>query len=280
MASPSSLRLLFIGDVVGRSGRAAVVARLPRLRQSWALDFVIVNGENAAGGFGITEPICEELLAAGADCVTSGNHVFDQREALVFIERQPRLLRPVNYPAGTPGRGAGLYETARGKQVLVVNPMGRVFMDALDDPFAAIERELGACPLGAACDAIVVDMHAETSSEKMAMGHFVDGRASLVVGTHTHAPTADAQIFPGGTAYQTDAGMTGDYDSVIGMEKEEPLRRFIRKTPGARFEPASGEATLCGVAVEIGADGLAKMIAPVRLGGRLAQSWPESWGGI
>ena len=277
-STPSPLRLLFIGDVVGRSGRTAVLARLPRLRAAWALDFVIVNGENAAGGFGITEAICDELLAAGADCVTLGNHAFDQREALVFIERQPRLLRPVNYPPGTPGRGANLYETARGKQALVVNVLGRVFMDPLDDPFAAIEREIGACPLGAGCDALVIDMHAEASSEKMAMGHFADGRASLVVGTHSHTPTADAQILVGGTAYQTDAGMTGDYDSVIGMDKEEPLRRFTRKTPGARFEPADGEATLCGVAAEIGADGLARMIAPVRLGGRLAQTWPESWG--
>ncbi len=274
----ASLRLLFIGDVIGRAGRAAVVARLPRLREAWALDFVIVNGENAAGGFGITEAICEELLQAGADCVTLGNHAFDQREALVFIERQPRLLRPVNYPPGTPGRGANLYSAARGQQVLVVNVQGRVFMDSLDDPFAAIERELGACPLGTANDAIMIDMHAETTSEKMAMGHFVDGRASLVAGTHTHVPTADGQILLHGTGYISDAGMTGDYDSVIGMDKEEPLRRFTRKTPGARYEPAQGEATLCGVAVEIGAGGLAKKIAPVRLGGRLSQAWPEFWG--
>lgn len=276
----SNLRLLFIGDVIGRAGRAAVARCLPRLRELWSLDFIVVNGENAAGGFGITEAICDEFLAAGADCVTLGNHAFDQREALVFIERQPRLLRPVNYPPGTPGRGANVFTAARGQQILVINPMGRVFMDALDDPFAAIERELGACPLGIGCDAMIIDMHAETSSEKMAMGHFVDGRASLVVGTHTHVPTADAQILPGGTAYQTDAGMTGDYDSVIGMEKEEPLRRFLRKTPGARYEPANGEATLCGVAAEIGADGLARLIAPVRLGGRLRQEWPHIWGAI
>lgn len=272
------MRLLFIGDVLGRSGRAAVARYVPRLREKWALDFVVCNGENSAGGFGITESICEEMLLAGVDCVTLGNHAFDQRETLVFIERQPRLLRPINYPPGAPGRGANLFTAARGQQVLVINPMGRVFMDAIDDPFAAMERELGACPLGVGCDAIVVDMHAETSSEKMAMGHFVDGRASLVVGTHTHVPTADAQILPGGTAYLTDAGMTGDYDSVIGMEKEEPLRRFIRKTPGQRYEPANGEATLCGVAVEIGRDGLAAMISPVRLGGRLRQEWPQDWG--
>jgi metallophosphoesterase (TIGR00282 family) len=276
--SAQPMRILFIGDVLGRSGRAAVTRYVPRLREKWALDFVVCNGENAAGGFGVTEAICEEMVNAGVDCVTLGNHAFDQRETLVFIERQPRLLRPINYPPGTPGRGANLFTAARGQQVLVVNPMGRVFMDAIDDPFAAMERELGACPLGVGCDAIVVDMHAETSSEKMAMGHFVDGRASLVVGTHTHVPTADAQILPGGTAYLTDAGMTGDYDSVIGMDKEEPLRRFIRKTPGSRYEPANGEATLCGVAVEVGGDGLAAMVVPVRLGGRLRPEWPQEWG--
>ena len=274
----SSLRLLFIGDVLGRSGRAAVSRYVPLLREKWALDFVVANGENAAGGFGITEAICDEMLDAGVDCVTLGNHAFDQREALVFIERQPRLLRPINYPQGAPGRGAGLYEARGGRQVLVVNPMGRVFMEALDDPFAAIERELSACPLGQGCDAILIDMHAEASSEKMAMAHFVDGRASIVVGSHTHVPTADAQILPGGTAYQTDAGMTGDYDSVVGMDKEEPLRRFLRKTPGSRYEPANGEATFCAIAAEVGADGLATMIAPVRLGGRLRPEWPAEWG--
>jgi 2',3'-cyclic-nucleotide 2'-phosphodiesterase len=271
------MRLLFIGDIVGRAGRAALHAHLPDLRRRWALDFVIVNGENAAGGFGVTEAICDEMLAVGADCVTLGNHAFDQREALVFIERQERMIRPVNYPQGTPGRGAYLYEGVNGHRVLVCNVLGRVFMDAMDDPFAAVEREASACPLGLACDAAVFDVHAEASSEKQAMGHFLDGRASLVVGTHTHVPTADAQILPGGTAYQTDAGMTGDYDSVIGMDKEEPLRRFTRKVPGGRFEPSDGVATLCGVAVETGADGLATKIAPVRLGGRLAEAVPAFW---
>ena len=271
------MRLLFIGDVVGRAGRAAIGERLPVLRQRWALDFVIVNGENAAGGFGITEAVCDEILAAGADCVTLGNHAFDQREALVFIARQPRLIRPVNYPAGAPGRGAYLYEGVNGHRVLACNLMGRIFMDPMDDPFAAAEREIAACPLGVGCDAAVFDIHAEASSEKLALGHFLDGRASLVVGTHTHIPTADAQILPGGTAYLTDAGMTGDYDSVIGMEKDEPLRRFTTKIPGGRFEPANGPATLCGVAVETGADGLATHIAPVRLGGRLQQATPAFW---
>ena len=271
------MRLLFIGDVVGRAGREAVLSRLPGLKRDWKLDCVIINGENAAGGFGITEAICDEFIAAGADCVTLGNHAWDQREALVFIERQPRLIRPLNYPVGTPGRGANLIETDKGERVLVMNLLRRIFMDPLDDPFAAAEREIAICPLGLACDAFVIDMHAETTSEKQAMAHFCDGRVSMVVGSHTHVPTADAQILPGGTAFLTDAGMTGDYDSVIGMDKEEPIRRFTRKLPGSRFEPANGPATLCGVAVETGKNGLATKIAPVRLGGRLAQAKPDFW---
>ena len=268
------MKLLFVGDVVGRAGRAAVQSYLPDLRAKLKLDFVIVNGENSAGGFGITEAICDEFLGAGADCVTLGNHAFDQREALVFIERQERLIRPVNYPAGTPGRGAGLFEGQNGHRVLVCNLMGRIFMDAMDDPFACAERELAACPLGEACDASVFDFHAEATSEKQAFGHYVDGRATLVVGTHTHVPTADHMILPGGTAYQSDAGMTGDFDSVIGMDKEEPLRRFTRKVPGARFEPAGGDATLCGLFVETDAKGLATRVEPLRIGGRLSGAMP------
>jgi 2',3'-cyclic-nucleotide 2'-phosphodiesterase len=271
------LRLLFIGDVIGRSGRAAVTTRLPALRAAWALDFVVVNGENAAGGFGITESVCEELFQAGADCVTLGNHAFDQREALVYAERQPRLLRPLNYPPGTPGAGAAAFTAKRGQSVRVINALGRTHMEPLDDPFAAVEREIAAHPLGPAVDAIVIDMHAEATSEKMALAHFVDGRASLVAGTHTHVPTADSHILPKGTGYISDAGMTGDYDSIIGMTKAEPIRRFTRKTPGQRLEPAQGEATLCGVAVEIGASGSTQKIAPVRLGGILSQATPAFW---
>jgi metallophosphoesterase (TIGR00282 family) len=271
------MRLLFIGDVVGRSGRTIVNAQLPILRDKWKLDFVIVNGENAAGGFGITEAICQELIDAGADAVTLGNHSFDQREALIYIERQPRLIRPANYPAGTPGRGANLIEAKDGRKVLVVNMMGRIFMDALDDPFMRIDQELAACPLVAGSDAAVVDFHAEATSEKQAFGLHVDGRASLVVGTHTHTPSADHRILPGGTGFISDAGMTGDYDSVIGMDKEEPLRRFTRRIPAARFEPAAGPATLCGVAVETGEDGLAKKIAAVRIGGILTPAAPDFW---
>jgi metallophosphoesterase (TIGR00282 family) len=272
------MRILFIGDIVGRSGRAVLLERLPGLVRDWRLDFVAVNGENAAGGFGITEAIYTEFVDAGADAITLGNHAWDQREALVFIERAPRLIRPINYPPGTPGRGAALVEAKNGGRVLVVNAMGRVFMDPLDDPFPAVERELAACALRREADAIVVDMHCEATSEKQAMGHFCDGRASLVVGTHTHAPTADHQVLPGGTAFVSDVGMTGDYDSIIGMDKGEPLNRFLRKIAATRFEPALGEATLCAVAVETDdATGFARRIAPVRLGGRLEEASPNMW---
>ena len=273
------MRILFVGDVVGRSGRVVVYDRLPGLIRDWKLDLVVVNGENAAGGFGITETIYRELLDAGADAVTLGNHAWDQREALVFIERAERLIRPVNYPAGAPGRGSALIEAKNGARALVINAMGRLFMDALDDPFAAIDRELLACPLGRGADAIVVDMHCEATSEKQAMGFFCDGRASLVVGTHTHAPTADLRLMPAGTAFVSDVGMTGDYDSIIGMAKDEPLTRFLRKIPSARFEPASGAATLCAVAVETDpASGLGTRVAAVRIGGCLEPAVPAFWG--
>lgn len=269
------MRLLFCGDVVGRSGRDLLCEQLPRLRRELGLDFVIVNGENAAGGFGITEKICNEFYEAGADVVTTGNHVWDQKETIGFIDRDPRLLRPLNYPAGTPGRGAGVFPAPRGRKVMVLNPMGRLFMDPLDDPFATVERELASQRLGATVDAIVVDVHAEATSEKMALGQLLDGRVSLVVGTHTHIPTADTQILPKGTAYQTDAGMCGDYDSVIGMEKGVPIARFTRKLPTERMAAASGPATLCAVFVETDdRTGLARHAAPLRLGGRLAPTWP------
>ncbi len=264
------MRVLFLGDIVGRAGRTAVTERVAGLRRSFDLDLVIANGENAAHGFGITEKICEDLLESGVDVVTTGNHVWDQREALTYIDRQDRLVRPANYPPGTPGRGSTLVETAAGARVLVVNVMGRVFMDAMDDPFRAVDMALEACPLGEGADAIVVDLHAEATSEKMAMGHYLDGRASLVVGTHSHVPTADAQILPGGTAYQTDAGMCASYDSIIGMEKAEPIQRFTTKLPSGRMTPAEGPVTLCGVIVETDpATGLAVRVEPLRIGGRL-----------
>jgi metallophosphoesterase (TIGR00282 family) len=272
------MRILFIGDVIGRSGRAIVGERLPGLIAAWKLELVVINGENAAGGFGITEAIYNELIDAGADAITLGNHAFDQREALVFIERAPRLIRPLNYPKGTPGRGAAMVDTKNGKRALIINAMGRIFMDPLDDPFAAVERELAACALKTGADAIILDMHCEATSEKQAMGFFVDGRVSLMVGTHTHSPTADHRIMPGRTAFVSDVGMTGDFESVIGMNKDEPLNRFLRKLPGSKFEPALGPATLCGIAVETDeTSGLAAKIGAVRLGGILEQARPTFW---
>ncbi|HUK10829.1 MAG TPA: TIGR00282 family metallophosphoesterase [Stellaceae bacterium] len=268
------MKLLVCGDVVGRSGRDAVATHLPRLRRELGLDFVVVNGENAAHGFGITEKLCTELYAAGADVISSGNHAWDRREIIPYIGGDRRLLRPLNLPPGTPGVGGGVYEARDGRKVLVLNPMARLFMDAIDCPFRAVQRELEATHLGGV-HAVIIDFHGEATSEKMAMGHFADGRASLVVGTHSHVPTADAQILPKGTAYQTDAGMCGDYDSVIGMQKEAAVSRFVTKMPGERLQVAEGEGTLCAVFVETDdATGLARRIAPVRLGGRLAPASP------
>jgi 2',3'-cyclic-nucleotide 2'-phosphodiesterase len=272
------MRILFLGDVVGRPGRRAVQERLPGLRERWRLDAVVINGENSAGGFGITEAICDELIEAGADAVTLGNHSWDQREALVFIARQPRLVRPCNYPAGAPGRGANLVDLRDGRRLLVVNVLGRLFMDALDDPFPTVERELSLCPLGQVADAVLLDIHAEATSEKQAIAYHFDGRVSLAVGTHTHVPTADGRILPAGTAFISDAGMCGDYESILGLQREEPIRRFIEKIPGARAEVATGEGTLCGLAVETDdATGLARHVAAVRIGPVLAPSRPEFW---
>ena len=248
---------------------------LPGLRDRLQLDFVIANGENAASGFGITEKICRQLFDAGVDVISGGNHSWDQREVMGYISGEPRLLRPQNYPAGTPGKGVGVYETRRGKKVLVINVMGQLFMEDLDDPFACLSGLLAQYRLGATVDAAIVDFHAEATSEKMAAGHFVDGKVSLFVGTHTHVPTADSMILPGGTAYQSDAGMCGAYDSVIGMDKKVPIERFVKKVRGERLSVATGEGTLCGVFVETDdASGLAQRIAPLRLGGRLAECLP------
>ena len=248
---------------------------MPDLRRQLQPDFVVVNGENAAGGFGITAKISAQFFDLGVGAITTGNHVWDQSGTAGEIDAEPRLLRPLNYPKGTPGRGAGVFTTGTGRKVLVIHAMGRVFMDALDDPFAAVEAELAKVRLGATVDFVLVDIHGEATSEKTAMGVFADGRASLVAGTHSHVPTADARILPKGTAYQTDLGMCGDYDSVIGMEPEEPLRRFTRKMSGGRFTPAMGEATVCGVLVTTDdSTGLATAVAPVRVGGKLSPSIP------
>lgn len=272
------MRLLFLGDVVGRAGRQALARELPALRKRYALDFVIVNGENAAGGFGITEAILQDFLDAGADVVTLGNHAFDQRDALVFITRQERLIRPLNLPAGTPGRGAGLFRASNGADVLVINALGRVFMAEQDCPFRSIDNEVSACPLHVGADVIFVDFHAEATSEKQALGVFLDGRVSCVVGTHTHSPTADDRILPGGTAYISDVGMCGDYNSVLGMKPDEPVNRFVTRIPKERFEPALGEATVCGFAVEIDdATGLATSAGPLRIGGVLTSIAPPFW---
>ena len=260
------MRILYCGDVVGRAGRDALARELPGLIGDRRVDLVIVNGENAAHGFGLTGKICRDFYDLGADVVTTGNHAWDQREMLSYIDGDPRVLRPLNYPPGTPGRGAGIFEARNGASVLVAQVMGRLYMDPLDDPFQAIDAALADCVLGETVDAVVVDIHAEATSEKAAMGVHLDGRVSLVAGTHSHVPTADARLLPGGTAYQTDLGMCGDYDSVIGMKKEAATARFVTKLPAERLEPAEGEGTVCGVLLETGPDGLAASLDPVRLG--------------
>ena len=269
------MRLMLCGDVVGRPGREVIARELPRARRALALDFVAVNGENAAHGFGITDKICAELYGHGVDAITTGNHVWDRRDIMGYIAGDPRLLRPLNYPRAAPGAGFGLYRLADGRSVLVANAMARLFMDAIDDPFAAVDRLLGAHRLGDV-DAILLDFHGEATSEKTSMGHFCDGRASAVIGTHSHVPTADYRILAKGTAYMTDVGMCGDYDSVIGMRKENSIARFVTKLPGERLEVADGEATLCAVVIETDdATGLARKVAPLRLGGKLAPHWPD-----
>lgn len=270
------MRLLFLGDVVGRSGRAAVTERLPGLRAAWGLDFVVVNGENASQGAGLTGDHAKELLAAGADCLTLGDHAFDQKDMLSFIEQEPRILRPLNFSKIAPGRGFRVFEATQGRKVLVTQALGQVFMKRpFDDPFSALETVLKQHTLGGVVQAAIVDFHAEATSEKMGMGHWCDGMASLVVGTHTHVPTSDTMILGKGTAYQSDAGMCGDYDSVIGMEKLEPLRRFLTGMAKGRFEPANGEATLSGVYVETDdRTGLAQKVRMIRVGGKLQESVP------
>jgi 2',3'-cyclic-nucleotide 2'-phosphodiesterase len=275
------MRILFLGDVVGRTGREAVAAALPKLRAALRADLAVVNAENASHGFGLGPDMAKALFEAGADVLTLGNHAWDRKEIIPFIADAPRLIRPLNFPPGTPGAGSAVVQVPDGRRALVLNVMGRLFMDSLDCPFRATAAELAKYRLGGppgsnGLAAVVVDFHAEATSEKMAYGHAFDGKVSLVVGTHTHCPTADHQILPGGTAYITDAGMCGDYDSVIGMAKEGATIRFWRKMPGERLAPAEGETTMCGVFVETDdATGLARRIEPVRVGGRLAGVMPE-----
>lgn len=272
------MRILFLGDVMGRAGRAAVAERLAGLKTSLRADFCVVNGENASGGMGLSGGHAQLLLAAGADVVTLGDHAFDQKDMIGFIEKEPRVLRPINFAKDAPGRGAGVFEATRGRKVMVAQVLGNVFMKrAFDDPFSALDGVLRAHPMGAMAgvQAAMVDFHAEATSEKMAAGHFCDGRASLVVGTHTHVPTGDAQILNRGTAYLTDAGMCGDYDSIIGMDKVEPMRRFVTGMARDRFTPAEGAVTLSGVLVDTDdRTGLARQVWPIRDGGRLAPAMP------
>jgi hypothetical protein len=270
------MRILFLGDVVGRTGREAVTAALPGLRRALRIDLAIVNAENASHGFGLGPDMAEALFAAGADVVTLGNHAWDRKEIIPYIAQSKRLLRALNFPPGTPGAGSVLLSLADGRKALVLQAMGRLYMDALDCPFRATQQELARHRLGVTAQAVVIEIHAEASSEKMAFAHSFDGQASLIVGTHTHCPSADHQVLSGGTAFQSDLGMCGDYDSVIGMAKQAATLRFWQKMPGERLAPAEGEATICGVFVETDdATGLARRIAPLRQGGRLAPTMPE-----
>ena len=259
---------MFLGDIVGRAGRALIQYSLPEIRQAHSVDFVVANAENATHGLGLSAGHAIELLASGVDCITLGDHAFDQQEMLSFIEREPRILRPVNLTKGTPGAGFRVFDIERGRKVLVLCALGRVFMGYhSDDPFAAIDSVLAARPIKSSVDAIIVDFHAEATSEKAAMGHFCDGRVSLLAGTHTHVPTSDHRVLSGGTAFISDAGMCGDYDSVIGVEKTEPLHRFTTGLRKGRFRPAIGPANLCGVIVDIDAtSGFAKKIQPFWFG--------------
>lgn len=267
------MKIVFIGDIMGRSGREALEKHLPAIKEKLAPDVVIVNGENAASGAGITDKICKEFYEWGVDCITTGNHVWDQREIMSYIGRDKSLLRPANFPPGTIGQGVYKHQTQSGQRITIINMMGRLFMETLDDPFQVIQNILQHEVLGKTTDAIFIDLHAEATSEKMSYAHYLDGRVSAVVGTHTHIPTADAQVLPGGTAYQSDAGMTGDYNSVIGVEKDIAIYRFVKKTPGERMRPAKGPGTLCGCVIETDdRTGLALSIAPIRLGGRLSQT--------
>ncbi|UPH70832.1 YmdB family metallophosphoesterase [Abyssibius alkaniclasticus] len=269
------MKLLFLGDVMGRAGRTAVAEQLARLRADWALDFIVVNGENATGGMGLSAAHAKELLDAGADCITLGDHAFDQRDMNSALEAEPRIIRPLNYARSAPGVGARLFTTQGGKKVFVAQALGQVFMKRpFADPFSALDAALKAAPLGQIADAVIVDFHAEATSEKMGMAHWLDGRATMVCGTHTHVPTADARIMPRGTAAISDLGMCGDYNSVIGMEPLEPMRRFVTGMVNGRFTPAGGAVTLSGLYVETGEGGIARRVVPVRLGGLLQESAP------
>lgn len=242
------MKILFVGDVAGRAGRQILSRKLDRLVDRHSVDFVIVNGENAAGGFGLTDDVVREFRKLGVHVITSGNHIWDKREFAASLDRYDDVLRPGNYPEGAPGRGLGIYETNVGTKIAVINLEGRVFMNALDCPFRKADSYLEQLP--ADVSVVLVDFHAEATSEKMALGHYLDGRVSAVVGTHTHVPTADEHLLPGGTAYQSDVGMTGSRDSVIGIRKEIAVEKFVTQLP-ARFEVAKKDPILCAVLIEV-----------------------------
>ncbi|HKP86770.1 MAG TPA: TIGR00282 family metallophosphoesterase [Blastocatellia bacterium] len=242
------MKVILIGDVVGKPGRKVLTASLKRLKDQHEAEFIVANVENAAEGAGVVPRVGDEILAAGVDVMTSGNHIYDKRDVIGYIENQPRLLRPANYAPDVPGRGLWLGSTQSGTPVAVINLQGRIFMPPTDCPFRAADRLLA--EIGNRASIIIVDHHAEATSEKQAMGRYLDGRVSVVVGTHTHVQTADEQVLPGGTAYITDLGMTGPYDSIIGVESQLIITRFLRGMP-IRFETATGDARLCGVVVEL-----------------------------
>ena len=274
------MKLIFCGDVVGRAGRDSINTYIPILREQLQPDIVVVNGENAAAGFGLSPKICKQFYEAGVDVITTGNHIWDQKEIIPYLDSDPNTLRPLNFSnPGIPGRGICEFQLKNGRKFIVIHVMARLFMkDTLDCPFFALKKVLQIYNLtNPAIAGIMIDVHGEANSEKMAIAQMVDGQVSFVVGTHTHIPTADTQIFPKGTAYQTDAGMCGDYNSVIGMQKDVPIGRFLG-TPGLpRMKPAAGEATLCGTYVEIDdRSGHATKIHPLRLGGTLSQSMPPN----
>lgn len=261
---------------MGRTGREALETHLPRIKSELKPDIIVVNVDNASHGRGITEQHANDILALGVDCMTGGDHIWDQRQIIPYIAREERLLRPDNFPVSTPGNGSLLVRAENGRTCLIIHALGRVFTKALDDPFAAVKKIVDKYAIGKTVDSIIVDFHAEATSEKMAMGHFLDGRVSAVVGSHTHIPTADCHVMVGGTAFQADAGMTGDYDSVIGVRKDIPVQKFVKQMPGERMVPSNGPATLCGCLITTNdANGLARSIEPIRLGGVLPETMPS-----
>lgn len=258
------MKIIYCGDVVARAGRESVLNNLPALKEQYKPDAIVVNIENAAHGFGATPGICRDFLEAGVDALITGNHVWNQRDLIPFLNDCKKIIRPLNYPDTNPGRGFAEIDLANGKKLLIIQVVGRLFMEAVDCPVQAIEKVLKSYNLGRNVDAILVDIHAEATSEKLSFGYYMDGRVSVVAGTHTHVPTADARVLPNGTAYITDVGMCGDYDSVLGFDKEEPINRLLRKFSGGRLSPAKGHGTLYGIVVETDdRTGLAKSIKQI-----------------